>query len=242
MTDGAGSTKSRPAPSAYGLCERPWDIIGDGHMSDVPTAPASARSARHDGLDVTVRVPGSKSITNRALLLAALADGPSTLRGALAADDTRAFAAGLRALGFAVDATGRAAGACRAPPAASPPPRPTCTAPRRAPRRGSCSPPAPPARAVTGFDAAPQLRRRPLAQLLEALRAQGARTEPAGRRAPAAHAGGSRPQGRQPAAARRHLEPVRLGPAHGGAARACAAGARRRRPREPPLRRHDPAR
>ncbi|HQV21408.1 MAG TPA: 3-phosphoshikimate 1-carboxyvinyltransferase, partial [Gordonia sp. (in: high G+C Gram-positive bacteria)] len=31
----------------------------------------------------TVELPGSKSITNRALILAALADGPSTVRGVL---------------------------------------------------------------------------------------------------------------------------------------------------------------
>lgn len=38
--------------------------------------------------DVTMRVPGSKSITNRALLCAALAEGSSTLSGLLLADDT----------------------------------------------------------------------------------------------------------------------------------------------------------
>ena len=54
------------------------------------------------GLDVVVPVPGSKSVTNRALLLAALADGDSLLRGALVADDTAAFVDGLRGLGFAI--------------------------------------------------------------------------------------------------------------------------------------------
>lgn len=49
-----------------------------------------------------VDVPGSKSITNRALLLAALADGPSTLEGALDSDDTRIFAACLDRLGVTV--------------------------------------------------------------------------------------------------------------------------------------------
>lgn len=49
-----------------------------------------------------VSVPGSKSINNRALLLAALADGTSTLTGALDSDDTRIFASCLEALGFAV--------------------------------------------------------------------------------------------------------------------------------------------
>ena len=48
-------------------------------------------------------VPGSKSITNRALVLAALADGPTTLTGALFADDTDRMRDCLRGLGFAVD-------------------------------------------------------------------------------------------------------------------------------------------
>src|SRR5690242_10141181 len=54
-------------------------------------------------VDAVVRVPGSKSITNRALLLAALADGPSTLSGALFSDDSHWFIDGLRRLGVAVD-------------------------------------------------------------------------------------------------------------------------------------------
>ncbi len=51
----------------------------------------------------TVRIPGSKSITNRALVLAALADGPTTLLHPLVARDTRLMAAALRALGTDVD-------------------------------------------------------------------------------------------------------------------------------------------
>lgn len=67
--------------------------------------------------------PGSKSITNRALLLAGLAKGTSRLTGALKSDDTRYMAEALRAMGvlveepdattFAVSGTGRLA-----PPAA----------------------------------------------------------------------------------------------------------------------------
>jgi 3-phosphoshikimate 1-carboxyvinyltransferase len=49
-----------------------------------------------------VHVPGSKSITNRALLVAALARGETTLTGALASDDTAHFSAALRQLGFEV--------------------------------------------------------------------------------------------------------------------------------------------
>lgn len=51
----------------------------------------------------TARVPGSKSITNRALVLAALSAGTTTLSGALFADDTRRMTDCLRALGFGVE-------------------------------------------------------------------------------------------------------------------------------------------
>jgi 3-phosphoshikimate 1-carboxyvinyltransferase len=47
----------------------------------------------------TVSIPGSKSITNRALVLAALADGPSALRAPLRSRDTNLMAAALRSLG-----------------------------------------------------------------------------------------------------------------------------------------------
>ena len=57
-------------------------------------------------LAATVRVPGSKSITNRALLLAALADGPTQLTNALFADDTLTFAQSLCELGFEVSLDG----------------------------------------------------------------------------------------------------------------------------------------
>ena len=52
---------------------------------------------------MTVTVPGSKSITNRALIAAALADGSSELVGALHSDDTRYMAAALNALGVIVE-------------------------------------------------------------------------------------------------------------------------------------------
>jgi 3-phosphoshikimate 1-carboxyvinyltransferase len=52
----------------------------------------------------TWRVPGSKSITNRALVLAALADGESELSGVLESDDTRHMRTSLEALGIGVRA------------------------------------------------------------------------------------------------------------------------------------------
>ena len=53
-------------------------------------------------LNASVRVPGSKSLTNRALLIAALADGTTRLENALFSDDSRYFAAALQTLGFGV--------------------------------------------------------------------------------------------------------------------------------------------
>ncbi len=56
--------------------------------------------------DATVTVPGSKSLTNRALICAAMAEGASLLRGALVADDTEAMVAAMRSLGAEIDTTG----------------------------------------------------------------------------------------------------------------------------------------
>lgn len=60
------------------------------------------RQLKRNG-NYTVSVPGSKSITNRALLLAALSDGICTLKGVLFSDDSRHFLRSLIALGFEVN-------------------------------------------------------------------------------------------------------------------------------------------
>ena len=151
----------------------------DGTGDARQPGPRPIRPARRP-LDVTVRVPGSKSITNRALLLAALARGTSTLHGVLDADDTAAFAGGVRALGVPVEPAGP--DAWRVQGAGGP-----------FPARGGdvyCADAGTAARFLLAacaagegayrFDASAQLRRRPLAQLLEVLRAQGARTDPPG--------------------------------------------------------------
>jgi len=54
----------------------------------------------------TVRLPGSKSISNRVLLLAALASGTTTIHDLLDSDDTRVMLDALRALGCGIDAAG----------------------------------------------------------------------------------------------------------------------------------------
>jgi 3-phosphoshikimate 1-carboxyvinyltransferase len=140
------------------------------------TGPRPIQPAR-PGLDARVRVPGSKSVTNRALLLAGLASGTSVLHGALEAGDTLAFAAGLRSLGIRVEAEDDAVcvtGAGGRIPAAEA--DVFCAEAGTAARFLVAA-----AAAGEGaylFDAAPQLRRRPLGILLDALRAQGARTDP----------------------------------------------------------------
>ncbi len=57
----------------------------------------------HGFRDIVVEVPGSKSMTNRALLLGALADGVTVLDGVLFSDDSRVFMEALRDIGFRVD-------------------------------------------------------------------------------------------------------------------------------------------
>jgi 3-phosphoshikimate 1-carboxyvinyltransferase len=74
-------------------------------MSEAPTYPAELAIEPLTGpVDATVRVPGSKSITNRALVLAALADGPMpcSLTGCLRSEDTEIMVAALQALRFTV--------------------------------------------------------------------------------------------------------------------------------------------
>ena len=61
----------------------------EGWRAPVATAP----------LESVVALPGSKSLTNRELVLAALADGPSTLHAPLWSRDSELMVEGLRALG-----------------------------------------------------------------------------------------------------------------------------------------------
>ncbi|MGW6131478.1 3-phosphoshikimate 1-carboxyvinyltransferase [Cellulomonas sp. NPDC055163] len=75
------------------LTDRPAEH--DADLWSAPQAPGP--------LDATVEVPGSKSLMNRYLVLAALADSPSRLRGALRSRDTLLMAAALRSLGVGVE-------------------------------------------------------------------------------------------------------------------------------------------
>ena len=84
-----------------------FDIYGDSHQpaNDGPwPAPVSAGP-----IDAVVSLPGSKSLTNRELVLAALADSPSLLRAPLHSRDSQNMVDALRALGTTIteaDATG----------------------------------------------------------------------------------------------------------------------------------------
>ena len=68
------------------------DVVGAGWDAPTPWRPVTA----------TVHLPGSKSLTNRYLVLAALADEPSRLRAPLRSRDTLLMAEGLRRLGAVV--------------------------------------------------------------------------------------------------------------------------------------------
>lgn len=120
-----------------------------------------------------IHVPGSKSVTARALFLAAAANGTSTLLRPLSSDDTEGFAQGLTGLGYEVvqepdrwRIEGRPAG-----PAATEADiycRDGATTARFLPALASAG-----ARGSYRFDASAQMRRRPLAPLTEALRFLG---------------------------------------------------------------------
>jgi len=128
----------------------------------------------------SVRPPGSKSITNRALMCAALADGTSTLSGALFAADTAAMTDAVAALGAEVAAdegarTLTVTGPCR----------PTAGIRIDARQSGTTSRFILPAAALGGerviVDGDQQLRARPFGPLLDALAALGASVEALGR-------------------------------------------------------------
>ena len=121
-------------------------------------------------IDTAVRLPGSKSMTARALLLAALADGPSVLERPLRARDTELMAAGLRALGVGVDTGADESWAVTPGPLFGPARVDVGLA-------GTIMRFLPPAAALADgtieFDGDPHARNRPLRPIVEALRSLG---------------------------------------------------------------------
>ncbi len=155
-------------------------------------------------LDGRLRPPGSKSVTNRALLAAALADGESRLSGALASDDTEAMCGALAALGVEVKRDGadwRVAGCggqLRAPASALDA-RASGTTARFLTAAATL------ADGAVTIDGAPRMRERPIDDLVRALRELGAEIEILGERGcpPLRVAGGGLPGGRARIAADR---------------------------------------
>ncbi|MEV4565974.1 3-phosphoshikimate 1-carboxyvinyltransferase [Nonomuraea sp. NPDC049419] len=126
----------------------------------------------------TVPLPGSKSVTNRALLLAALADGPGVVRQALRSRDADLMVAALRALGTTLEAVSEtSAGVDWA----------VTPGPIRGGARidaglaGTVMRFVPPMAALAdgpvSFDGDPHARKRPMGPILDALRSLGARID-----------------------------------------------------------------
>ncbi|WP_344610416.1 3-phosphoshikimate 1-carboxyvinyltransferase [Dactylosporangium salmoneum] len=149
------------------------------HADDLPDVLAVAPPATPP--DATLRPPGSKSITNRALIVAAMAPGRSTLTGMLFADDTYAMLDTVRALGatLTVDEAARTVLVDGVDPR-------TATGEVRIDARKSGATsrfvlPAAALRPARGIvDGSPQLRARPFGPLIDAVRELGAAVEDLG--------------------------------------------------------------
>ncbi|MGE5290212.1 MAG: 3-phosphoshikimate 1-carboxyvinyltransferase, partial [Micromonosporaceae bacterium] len=141
-------------------------------------------------VNAVVTLPGSKSITNRALVLAALADRPGLIRRPLRARDTLLMAAALRALGTRVDEQPGPSGSTEDPawlvtPAISRPGGGRRAAAVDVGNAGTVLRFMPPVAALTkcdtAFDGDPRARERPVGPLIAALRELGACIDDGGR-------------------------------------------------------------
>ena len=149
-------------------------------MTALPTTPDPWPAPRARApVDATVSLPGSKSLTNRALLLAALADRPSVVRRALRSRDTLLMAAALNSLGATVE-TGPDDWTVTPGPFESDADI-DCglagTVMRFLPPLAGLS------RGKVAFDGDPHLRTRPVGEMLTALRNLGLAVDDAGRAA-----------------------------------------------------------
>lgn len=145
-------------------------------MTDAPTWPAPLP----DGpVDARVRVPGSKSLTNRWLVLAALAQGPSTLRHPLRSQDTERMAQALASLGALVG-TGED-GAWRVVPPAGPFRATSIDCGQAGTVMRFLPPLAALADGAVRFEGHPSALSRPMGPVLEALRNLGVEVDDEGR-------------------------------------------------------------
>ncbi|MBV9379661.1 MAG: 3-phosphoshikimate 1-carboxyvinyltransferase [Streptosporangiaceae bacterium] len=126
-----------------------------------------------------LRLPGSKSVTNRALVLAALSDGPSVIEGPLRARDTLLAAAALRAMGTTVEDYGTGMRVAPGQPPAG------AALSVDVGNAGTVMRFLPAVAALTGaavrFDGDARARERPVGALLAALRTLGAEISDGGR-------------------------------------------------------------
>jgi 3-phosphoshikimate 1-carboxyvinyltransferase len=141
------------------------------------SAPHWPAPAAAGPVDAEVTLPGSKSMTNRALVLAALSETPSVVRRPLRSRDTDLMAAALRSLGAGVTADGADWAVAPAPPRG-----PAAVDVGNA---GTVMRFVPPVAALADgevrFDGDPRARERPVGPLLAALRALGADIDDGGR-------------------------------------------------------------
>jgi 3-phosphoshikimate 1-carboxyvinyltransferase len=141
-------------------------------VTAVPTADLWPAPRALRPVDARVSLPGSKSLTNRELVLAALAEGPGVVRRALRSRDTDLMAAALTSLGSAVDTS--ADDWAVAPGISGEDDRRVDVDCGLAGTVMRFVPPVAALRAgPTGFDGDPHARTRPMAEVLAALRALG---------------------------------------------------------------------
>ena len=159
-------------------------------LDPLPIAPRGA-------LEASVRVPGSKSLTNRALVAAALAEGESVLEGGLRSDDTAVMQASLRALGCRIELAPEAWRVAGCAGRLASPSAPLFTGNSGTTARFLTAA-ATLASGPVVIDGSPRMRERPIADLVEALVALGARVAVLGARGcpPVRVEGGGLPGGR----------------------------------------------
>ncbi|WP_435092600.1 3-phosphoshikimate 1-carboxyvinyltransferase [Clavibacter michiganensis] len=162
----------------------PYD--DDRTHAPVPTDDGPWAAPVADGpLDATVPLPGSKSLTNRELVLSALADSPSTLRAPLRSRDTRLMIEALRSLGTVIEEVD--GGGAFGPDLRITPAELAGGVTIECGLAGTVMRFLPPVAALAlgpvSFDGDPSARRRPMSGTIEALRALGVDVNDDGRRA-----------------------------------------------------------
>src|SRR3984957_14199163 len=132
------------------------------------------------GFDVTLELPGSKSLTNRYLLLAALASGESTLERTLIADDVEAMLDCVAALGADVELSDQKTAATITGVGGEVPVSGRAYARQSGTTARFIAPVLGLAEGPWELDGSPQLRARPMADLFEAMRRLGAEVSTVG--------------------------------------------------------------